>query len=237
MATFALIHGGFHTSQCWAPFAAELERRGHRALTVDLPVSDPAAGPDEYLAACVEAFGDSAEPVVVVGHSIAGWTALRLDGLIPMSGLIFLCSCINLRPGLYPAEPLPMILADPKDWTPDERGVITMEKHVARQYFYHDVPAQAADQALSWLVPQAAAGTVGPDGPIARPNVPCVYIQATDDRAVAGPWAKFASELLTTRPPIQIPGSHSPFLSRPQELADVFESVLADFASTTDDVI
>ncbi|MDT4936519.1 MAG: hypothetical protein QOG80_190 [Pseudonocardiales bacterium] len=231
MATFALVHGGFHTSRCWGPFAAELERRGHHALTVDLPVSDPAAGPDEYLAACVAAFSGADEPVVVVGHSIAGWTALRLEGLIPMAGLIFLCSCINLTPGLYPDEPLPMILADPNDWTPDERGVITMARDVARQYFYDDVPTDVADEALSWLVPQAAGGTAGPDGPIARPSVPCVYIQAADDRAVAGPWAQFAAELLTGRPPIMIPGSHSPFLARPEALADVFEGVLSDFAS------
>lgn len=31
MATFALMHGGFHTSKCWEVFAEELERRGHCA--------------------------------------------------------------------------------------------------------------------------------------------------------------------------------------------------------------
>ena len=126
MATFALMHGGFHTSKCWEVFAEELERRGHQTLTVDFPVSDPGADPDRYLQVAVDAFGAAQEPVVVVGHSIAGWNALRLEQRIPVAGTIFLCSCINLPAGAYPAEPVPMIAADPADWTPDERGVITM---------------------------------------------------------------------------------------------------------------
>jgi hypothetical protein len=43
MATFALMHGGFHTSKCWGVFAEELDRRGHQTLTVDFPASDPGA--------------------------------------------------------------------------------------------------------------------------------------------------------------------------------------------------
>lgn len=232
MATFALIHGGFHTSRCWGPFAGELARRGHRALTVDLPVSDPNAGPDTYLAACVAAFEDADEPVIVVGHSIAGWTALRLDGLIPVAGFIFLASCITFPPGLYPDEAVPMILTDPSEWTPDERGVITLDKAVARDAFYHDVPEALADEAMSWLVPQAAVGVAGPETPIERPSAPSVYIRCAQDHAVAAPWAEWAAELLTDAPPRVIDTSHSPFLSRPAELAGMFEQIDAEFTAT-----
>jgi pimeloyl-ACP methyl ester carboxylesterase len=233
MATFALIHGGFHTSRCWGVFAAELTRRGHRALTVDLPVSDPDAGPDAYLAACVAAFSGEGEPVIVVGHSIAGWTALRLGGQIPVAGTVLLASCITFPEGLYPDEPRPMILTDPSDWTPDERGVITLDEDVARDAFYHDVPKELADEAVSWLVPQAAAGVGGPETPIARPTAPAVYIRCAQDHAVAAPWAEFASELLTGALPRVIDASHSPFLSRPVELAEMFEQIVTEFAGAS----
>lgn len=232
MATFALIHGGFHTSRCWQLFANELHRRGHRTLTVDLPVSDPEAGPDEYLEACVTAFQGADEPVIVVGHSIAGWTALRLDGRIPVAGFIFLASCVTFPPGLYPDEPLPMIVVDPSAWTPDERGLITLDKAAARAAFYHDVPDDLADEAISWLVPQSAVGIVGPDTQITPPAEPSVYIRCADDRAVVAAWAEFGSSLLTGAPPRVIQGSHSPFLSRPAELADMFEEIVGDFATT-----
>jgi pimeloyl-ACP methyl ester carboxylesterase len=232
MATFALLHGGFHTSKCWGIFATELQRRGHRTMTVDFPISDPTAGPDRYLEVAVEAFQGADEPVVIVGHSIAGWTALRLEERIPTAGVILLCSAINLAPGLYPNEPAPMILADPADWTPDEQGLIMLAPDIARDSFYHDVPPDVADEALSWLIPQSAIGTAGPPGALARPTAPAVYIRASEDHAVAAPWAEFASELLTEQPPIVIAGSHSPFLSRPAELADVFEGALTRFKAS-----
>ena len=231
MATFALIHGGFHTSRCWDVFAAELTSRGHRALTVDLPVSDPEAGPDTYLSACVAAFQGADEPVIVVGHSIAGWTALRLDGQLPTAGHIFLASCVTFPAGLYPDEPLPMILTDPTEWTPDERGVITLDKETARDAFYHDVPAALADEALTWLVPQAAAGVAGPATPIKPPTGPSVYIRCAEDHAVAALWAEWASQLLTGAPPRVIGTSHSPFLSQPVALADMFEQIATEFAA------
>jgi pimeloyl-ACP methyl ester carboxylesterase len=231
MATFALIHGGFHTSRCWELFASELRQRGHGALTVDLPVSDPEAGPDDYLAACVTAFEGAGEPVIVVGHSIAGWTALRLDGRIPVAGFVFLASCVTFPPGLYPDEPLPMILTDPSEWTPDERGLITLEKAVARDAFYHDVPDELADEAISWLVPQAAAGVAGPETQLAPPAAPSVYIRCAQDHAVAAPWAEFASNVLTGAPPRVIDTSHSPFLSRPGELADMVDKIVIEFVA------
>jgi hypothetical protein len=231
VTTFALIHGGFHTSRCWEVFATELSRRGHLPLTVDLPVSDPGAGPDDYVAACVTAFQSSEQPPIVVAHSIAGWTALQLERRIPVTGFIFLASCIIFPPGLYPEEPAPAILTDPKDWTPDQRGLITLDEAVARNAFYHDVPPEVVDDAISWLVPQAASGVAGPEGYIDVPAAPAVYIRCAEDRTVAAPWAEFASRLLTGAAPRVIDTSHSPFLSRPVELADMFDAIVTDFGA------
>ena len=230
MTTFGLIHGGFHTSACWAALQQELVARGHDVVTVDLPVSDPTADPDRYLAAAEAAFGSATEPVVIVGHSIAGWTARRLADRIPVAGLVYLCACINFAPGVYPDEPLPMIAADPTDWTPNEQGVITMSREAALQYFYHDVPGPVAERAVAQLVPQAVAGITGPAGAFERADAPSVYIQATDDRAVSESWARWAALVLTGSQAVTIGGSHSPMLSRPVELADLLENQAREFA-------
>ena len=34
---FVFVHGGFHAAWCWDHTTAELERRGHEAVAVDLP--------------------------------------------------------------------------------------------------------------------------------------------------------------------------------------------------------
>jgi len=44
MATFGLVHGSWHGAWCWERLVPELEARGHRAVAVDLPAEDPAAG-------------------------------------------------------------------------------------------------------------------------------------------------------------------------------------------------
>jgi len=43
MTTFGLVHGAYHGSWCWQRLTPELERLGHRVLTVDLPTEDPHA--------------------------------------------------------------------------------------------------------------------------------------------------------------------------------------------------
>ncbi len=40
MTTFALVHGAWHDGSCWDLVAPLLERRGHRVVAPDLPVSD-----------------------------------------------------------------------------------------------------------------------------------------------------------------------------------------------------
>src|SRR3974377_1686184 len=47
MTTFGLVHGAFHGSWCWERLTPELERLGHRVLTVDLPSEEPRAGAAE----------------------------------------------------------------------------------------------------------------------------------------------------------------------------------------------
>ena len=38
MTQFLLVHGAFHGAWCWQKLVAELEKRGHRAKAIDLPV-------------------------------------------------------------------------------------------------------------------------------------------------------------------------------------------------------
>jgi pimeloyl-ACP methyl ester carboxylesterase len=42
MATFVLVHGGFHGGWCWAPLVERLEALGHDTVAPDMPIDDPA---------------------------------------------------------------------------------------------------------------------------------------------------------------------------------------------------
>jgi pimeloyl-ACP methyl ester carboxylesterase len=92
------VHGAYHGSWCWAPLRAELEQRGHRVLTVDLPCEDRDAGTIEYADAAVEAFADAAHDLVLVGHSLGGLTIPLIATRRPVARLVYLCAMLP-RPG------------------------------------------------------------------------------------------------------------------------------------------
>ena len=55
----------------------------------------------------------------------------------------------------------------------------------------------------------------------AWPNVPSGYIVCTEDRTAAPAWARRAARERLGVEPIELPGGHCPFLSRPERLAAV----------------
>lgn len=98
MATFGLVHGAYHGAWCWERLTPELEARGHRVLSVDLPCEDPLAGASEYAAAAIEAFADADDDLVLVGHSLGGLSIPLVAQARPVTRLVFLCALVP-RPG------------------------------------------------------------------------------------------------------------------------------------------
>jgi pimeloyl-ACP methyl ester carboxylesterase len=91
--TFALIHGGGGSAWDWHLVAAELRERGHDPVAVDLPSEDEAAGWWEYADAVVQAAGDRSQ-VVVVGHSLGGFTAPLVCVRISVDLLVLIAAMI-----------------------------------------------------------------------------------------------------------------------------------------------
>jgi SAM-dependent methyltransferase len=93
VATYALIHGGSDSASSFDLFSAELRKRGHDVVAVDLPIEDESAGWSEYADTVVDAIGDRTD-VVVVGHSLGGFTAplvaarVRADLLVLVQAMV-----------------------------------------------------------------------------------------------------------------------------------------------------
>jgi hypothetical protein len=99
----------------------------------------------------------------------------------------------------------------------------------AVEVFYHDCPPGEARAAVTRLRRQAAAPRREPCPLTAWPPGRRVSIVCREDRAIAVDWARRASRERLGVEPIELDGSHSPFLSRPGELA----ALLAEVARTT----
>lgn len=89
--------------------------------------------------------------------------------------------------------------------------------------FFHDVPEALADWAVARLRPQAATPLLEPWPLGSWPAVPRLVV-LRDDRAVRLEATIDAARTITASPPVILDGSHSPFLSRPTQLADVLAS-------------
>jgi pimeloyl-ACP methyl ester carboxylesterase len=195
----------------------ELDRLGHHVITMDLPVDDVDAGLMDYARVVADAIRQVAGPVVLVGHSMAGMVVPVVPVLHPVNAIIYLCA--TFPAWIAPAEPgggIPSMLSIPSEvMVPDDKGRVVMSPVAARRYFFHDYPDDVTQWAVARLRPQALA-FLSEQPPVSdRPQVPSAFILCTDDRSVDAQWARWtAAEHLETVP-FELPGGHSPFLSRP----------------------
>jgi pimeloyl-ACP methyl ester carboxylesterase len=227
MATFALVHGGGHGMWQWGQLVAELDARGHESICMDLPISDPTAGHTEYAAAVVDALEGREDPVVV-GHSQNGFTLPFVAEQIPVRILIWLAAFI--QPGVYEGLPAveDVLTMTPEEITPSADGLIRIPEAVAMNRFYHDVSPSVARWAFGQLRPQALKGTMPDRLPKFDRSTPVGSIICRDDRSVSPQQQRAVARDVLHVEPVELPGSHSPFLARPAQLADALDSLVRD---------
>ena len=223
MTTFGLVHGAYHGGWCWERLAEALEARGFDAVAPDLPCDDPDAGLDVYATTVVDALAGH-DDVILVGHSLGSLTIPLVAGRRPVRRLVFLCS-VPTGPGPAVAGSMasmvrPEFLAAPRYH--DAAGRELLDNRSAQKLFYHDCSDDDARWAISQLRPQAPRPLTEPSPLEAWPDVPQSVVLTTDDRVVEPGWAvPAARQRLGGVDPLLLPGSHSPFLSRPSDLADL----------------
>lgn len=221
MSTFGLVHGGGLGAWCWDRLLPELEARGHTAATVDLTSEDQSAGAARCAEVISQAFADH-DDLVLVGHSIAGLIIPLVAAQRPMQRLIFLHALLP-RPGQSLVEQLG---DEPDMFNPEmftAQAPFWEDEAIAIHFLLHDCPPEIAHDAFRRLRPEP--GVLGREvTPLATwPDVPCAYIVCTDDRTATPAWARRAARERLGVEPIEIPGGHCPFLSRPAELAGALQ--------------
>lgn len=194
---------------------------------MDLPSDDPAATFDDYadvVGGELEAHGG--DDVVVVGHSLAGLTIPLVAARQRVSRLVYLCAlsqcqvqaswtssqlktCSASDTRRASANPTQKAGADGlmKGWpaTSCTRTAIPKRQH-------ERLPD--CDRRPKRL----ALGRIRSD---ALPGTPASYIICSEDRLVKPDWSESVARERLDADLVELPGSHSPFLSRPADLASV----------------
>ncbi len=226
MTTFALVHGAWHGAWCWDRLTPELEARGHRVVAPELPCDDPAATFTTYADVVVRALEGAPDDLVLVGHSVAGCTIPLVAARRPVGRLVYLCGMVPI-PGLSHGE---QVRAEPdtfapgfgEGWSrPDELDRIRWEDEgAAIRTLYPDCDADAARAAVARLRPQARTPYREPC-PLAALPGPATYVLCAEDRVVNADWARRVARGRLDADLVELPGGHSPMVSRPAALAEV----------------
>jgi pimeloyl-ACP methyl ester carboxylesterase len=223
---FVLVHGAWHAGACWQPLVDELRSRGESVVAGDLPSEDPEATLDDYARSVVVAAEAFDEPVIVVGHSLGGLTIPLIPSRRPVAGLVFVAAILP-EPGRVAGETLgPEAFSVGFDelavtQMAEDDGASRWGRDAAVAAFYHDVPDDLLDDAITALRLQQW-GPTREQWPLdAYPDVPMRYVACADDRILDPAWqVKVARERLGVEADV-LPGSHSPMLARPAALADL----------------
>src|SRR5215207_6671837 len=203
LARFALIHGGGGSAWDWHLVVPELQERGHEAVAVDLPSEDPSAGWSEYTDTVVDAIGER-QPIIVVGHSLGGFTAPLVAARLPVDLLVLVAAMIPC-----PGERLD------EWWT--NAGY---EDSGCDDVFYQDVPAELAAEAQGRERDENATALRQPWPLDAWPWTPTRYLLCRDDRMFTAAWARRRARERLGIEADQMDGGHYVALSRPRELAE-----------------
>lgn len=203
MSTFALVHGGGGSSWDWHLVAAELRDRRHDAVAVDLPNEDRQAGWEEYVDTVVDALGNRRD-IVVVGHSLGGFTAPLVCARIPVDLLVLVAAMIPSPGELF------------SDWWTNSGYQDSGHDDV----FYHDVPPELAAEAQRRERDEASKALQQPWPLQSWPDTPTKYLLCRDDRMFTAEWARRHAQERLGIEPDEIDGGHYISLARPIQLAD-----------------
>lgn len=221
--TFVLVPGAGGRAWYWHLVVAELRRRGHEAIAVDLPAADDSAGLREYTTVVLDAVGDRTG-LVVVGQSMGGLTATLVCAEVPVQLLVLLNAMVP-RPGETPGE-----------WwtvTGHEQARVDQARREGFEpdmveAFLHDLPGGVRAEAEAGGDSAQSGTPFALPWPLAGwPDVPTRFLQARDDRFFP---IEFQRRVVGERlgiPVDEMPGGHLVALSRPAELTDRLEAYCA----------
>jgi pimeloyl-ACP methyl ester carboxylesterase len=229
VAAFVLVHGAWHGAWCWRDVTPLLETEGHQVLAPDLPGhgrdSTPVSGMtlESYARRVQHSVEAASEPVVLVGHSFGGMVVTQTAEYVPerIGRLVYLTAVLP-ETRQTRSTPTGSIGADPDLVIDRQAGTCVVAEHARRDLFYGECSREAVRFALARLVPESLTAITAPVY-VTRQGagrVPRAFIECVRDNAITIDVQRLMQARFPCDPVLALDADHSPFLSRPRELAN-----------------
>jgi pimeloyl-ACP methyl ester carboxylesterase len=240
--TYILVHGAWHGAWCWYKVVPEMTRQGYKAIALDLPghgrdTTNPETVTFRMYVDKVKQLAATARgQVILVGHSMAGTVITQaaeelgkdkvaklvyLDAFLPRNGESVSMLAGMIFKSLPPETDTTKVTFGKGIVTAPNGRTRTFKPAVADVVFYHDCDAKDKELAHKNLCRQPTeplTATVAVTDDIYG-QIPKYYILCTESKDLD-------KSILPTRVKcqkvIRLASSHSPFFSKPQELARIF---------------
>jgi pimeloyl-ACP methyl ester carboxylesterase len=224
-----LVHGAFHGPWCFERVRPLLAARGIESVAPQLPLGELPGD----VAVVREALDAVDGPVVLLGHSFGG-AVITEAGVHPAVRSLVYLAAVAPDAGESTGTAAPEIAESGivAALRHDADGRTSVDPDQAAAIFYPDAdPADAAAWALR-LRPGSTAGMTATIGTAAWRDRPSHYVVCTDDPIVPEvSQRRFAARAGSEVH--EIPGDHSPFLARPEALAEILATIVTQVGTAT----
>jgi pimeloyl-ACP methyl ester carboxylesterase len=223
-----LVHGGFVDGSGWQRVYRLLRDDGH-AVSV---VQNPTLSLDGDVAATRLTIDAQEGPVVLVGHSYGGAVITEAGKDPNVAALVYIAafapdageSLSTLIANPPPGAPVPPIL-------PPRDGFLFLDRDKFHASFAGDVPGEVAEFMADSQVPWGVDALGGTITEPAWRTKPSWYLLTTQDRMIPPPAQRMMAERAGATV-VQVPASHSVFVSHPEAVAGLIQTALNETSPT-----
>ncbi|WP_005037264.1 alpha/beta fold hydrolase [Holophaga foetida] len=241
--TYVLIPGAWHSGWFWNRVKPLLEAKGNKVITVDLPGHGDNAIPisgqniDSYAEFVSKLIDEQSEPVILVGHSMAGAVVCRTSEINPkkVKKMVVLCGFLlqngqsmnGMTDGLQPTDWMKLSDIGFVSLSRDQK-VSFVNPKIARSIFYGSLTDEQAGIAILHLGGESIAAQIQPINLGSNfASVPKFYIKTLNDHILLPEFQEKMIKNSSLEKVYTINSDHSPFLSAPKELADILLDIAA----------
>ena len=223
-----LVHGAWADGSCWSKVILLLQAKGYNVTAAQIPLQSLT----DDIAVTRRLLSAHTSPTVLVGHSYGGAVITGAATATPQVKALVYITAFGLDEGesleslSKQGPPSPGSAAI----EPDDKGFLWIN----RDKFHKSFAGGATDGEASIMAavqkPLGFAAFGGQESSPAWKTIPSWYLTCTDDQMIPPPAQEFLAKRMnaTVR---SVASSHCPFMSHPQEVADII-SLAAESIAT-----